>query len=147
MYLLRDIVDGKTSWEEAFASMRIRMYRSPNVYDTAFMLALRYPPAVCNKYVEQTKKNSGGGGNGGIKCKSSIKGTPKEGNMEMIELPGLPPGTMIQRYCPHQGADLKYATVVNGVITCHRHGWQFCAESGKCLRGGNTNLTLKKLEW
>ena len=134
MYLLRDIVDGKTSWEEAFASMRIRMYRSPNVYDTPFMVALRYPPAVCNKYVEQTKKNSGAS-------------STKEGDMEMIELPGLPPGTMIQRYCPHQGADLKHATVVNGVITCHRHGWQFCAESGKCLRGGNTNLTLRKLEW
>ena len=131
--LLRDIVDDKMSWEDAFASMRVKLSRSPDIYDTAFMICLRYgtkAPRVCDKYVEQQKEQGDEGK-----------------NVEMIELPGLPPGATIQRYCPHQGADLKQSTVVNGVITCHRHGWTFCAESGKCLSGGNQDLRMRKLEW
>jgi hypothetical protein len=130
--MLRDIVDEKLSWENALASMRVQLSRSPDIYDTAFMVTLRFgtfTPEVCENYVHQKKMG-------------------KE-NVEMIELPGLSPGTKIQRYCPHQGADLKHASVVNGVIICHRHGWKFCAESGKCLTssGKDSHLKMSKLEW
>ena len=129
--ILRDIVDHKMSWEHAFASMRVQLSRSPDIYDTSFMICFRYgttAPKVVSKYAAQRIEQE----------------TSKD--LEMIELPGLE-GVEIQRYCPHQGADLKHASVVNGVIRCHRHGWTFCAESGKCLSGGNSDLKINKLAW
>ena len=38
------------------------MYRSPDVYDNDFMVALRYPPKVCDKFVKQTRDRKGGRG-------------------------------------------------------------------------------------
>ena len=34
------------------------------------------------------------------------------------------------------GADLKNAVIVNNVITCPRHGWQWDITSGECIKGG-----------
>lgn len=127
--LLRHIIEGKTSWEDAVASMRVRLHRSPDNYDMNFMIFFRYgdkpqiTQGVAQADEERRKKTN-----------------------ELIEHPDLP-GTMIQRYCPHQGEDLKNATIVNGVITCPRHFWQFDANTGKCISGGNVDLCVKKFEW
>jgi hypothetical protein len=125
--MLRRVCDERLSWEDAFASMRVKMSRSPDIYDTGFMVTLRYGanPAVPEKFMRQ-------------RADQSVQ--------EMIELPELP-GVRISRWCPHQGADLKNATVVNGVITCPRHFWKFCADTGKCISGGDTGIAVEKIEW
>eukprot|EP00933_Yihiella_yeosuensis_P043937 TRINITY_DN3897_c1_g1_i1.p1 TRINITY_DN3897_c1_g1~~TRINITY_DN3897_c1_g1_i1.p1 ORF type:complete len:636 (+),score=111.85 TRINITY_DN3897_c1_g1_i1:159-2066(+) len=128
--ILRLIVEGDqiADWEDAMASLRIKMCRKPDVYDMNFMALMRYgdKPAITKAVVDN-------------------HGTAK-GEMEMIERPELP-GVKIQRYCPHQGEDLKDAPIANGMIICPRHGWEFCAVSGKCISGGNAGLKIEKLQW
>jgi UDP-MurNAc hydroxylase len=127
--LLFAIVQGHASWEHALLSMRVEVRREPDVYDMHFMGFLRYghqpdvTRGLADLVSEQERKTS-----------------------EMIEFPELP-GKSFQRYCPHQGEDLKNATVINGVIICPRHHWEFCGNSGKCISGGNTDLTMQSLEW
>lgn len=43
------------------------------------------------------------------------------------------------RFCPHQGADLKYAEVEDGKVICPRHYWQFDLKNkGKCTLNNTT---------
>jgi len=127
--ILRLVIEDKIcAWEDALLSMRVRLKRNPDVYDMNLMAIMRYgdKPAITQKVAE-------------------LHGMAKE-NMEMIEHPSMP-GVKFQRYCPHQGEDMKNAVIVNGVITCPRHGWEFCANTGKCLKGGNASLKMEKLQW
>jgi len=51
-----------------------------------------------------------------------------------------------QRFCPHRGRDLEYATLERGVLTCTAHGWRFdLRRDGKCLWGGDTPLLVKEI--
>ena len=107
--------------------MRVQTRRNPDMYDEKFMGLMRYghTPAI-TKGIVALQKNA---------------------RSEMIDHPALP-GVRFQRWCPHQGGDLSKAIIANGVITCPTHGWQFCAESGKCIKGGSTDLRFEKLmDW
>lgn len=43
---------------------------------------------------------------------------------------------VILRHCPHEGEDLENAPIsADGRLTCPRHKWVFCVESGRCLSG------------
>lgn len=35
-----------------------------------------------------------------------------------------------KRFCPHQGADLKYAKFDGQYVVCPRHQWKFDCENG-----------------
>jgi nitrite reductase/ring-hydroxylating ferredoxin subunit len=51
-----------------------------------------------------------------------------------------------QRFCPHRGRDLEYATIERGKLTCTAHGWRFdLRNGGKCLWGGETPLIVKSV--
>ncbi|HEY6477172.1 MAG TPA: Rieske 2Fe-2S domain-containing protein [Polyangia bacterium] len=51
-----------------------------------------------------------------------------------------------QRFCPHRGRDLEYATIERGVLTCTAHGWRFdLRRGGRCLWGGETPLLVKEI--
>lgn len=39
---------------------------------------------------------------------------------------------LVQRHCPHRGADLAYGFVEDQGLRCHYHGWQF-GHDGACL--------------
>ena len=44
-----------------------------------------------------------------------------------------------KRYCPHQGADLKYAKFDGRYVICPRHQWRFdCADGGKADNSADT---------
>lgn len=44
-----------------------------------------------------------------------------------------------KRFCPHQGADLKYARFDGRFVTCPRHQWRFdCDNGGKADKSGDT---------
>jgi UDP-MurNAc hydroxylase len=52
------------------------------------------------------------------------------GDEEMCELGGY----HVQRFCPHQRADLqRFGKVEDGVLTCLMHGWRFDLKTGRCL--------------
>jgi len=127
-WMLRDIIDGQLTWEQAFLSLRVFLSRTPDVYDVSFMVSLRY-----GNQQEVTKA---------LARHLEIQ----RGEQEMIELEALP-GVKIQRYCPHQGADLTDAVVTGDIITCPLHGWVFSTKTGECLQGGNCSLRIESLDW
>ncbi|MDB9762741.1 Rieske 2Fe-2S domain-containing protein [Alphaproteobacteria bacterium] len=52
----------------------------------------------------------------------------------------------INRYCPHQGADLQNSTIENNILTCPRHNISFdLSNDGKALDGIKLSLQAKKI--
>ena len=52
----------------------------------------------------------------------------------------------INRFCPHNGADLKFADIVGGCVVCPRHGWAFSLEEGGFHAQSGKSIQAKKLE-
>jgi UDP-MurNAc hydroxylase len=53
---------------------------------------------------------------------------------------------LVQRHCPHLGADLaRFGDVEGDVLTCQLHGWQFDIDSGKCLTSDDATLRTKRI--
>lgn len=118
--ILRQIIEGKTGWEEALLSMRVNLHRDPDVFDLKLMSLLRYgnePAQTLQLMREQAVRTT-------------------------IERDGL----RMQRYCPHAGEDLSFATICNGIIECPRHHWRWDARTGECLSGGTLRLRVEVLD-
>jgi UDP-MurNAc hydroxylase len=115
--VLRAIVEGRTGWEEALLSMRVGLHREPDVFDVTFMSLLRY-------------------GNNPAQTMQMLR---ERNNTETIERDGL----CMQRYCPHAGEDLTFATIADGRIECPRHHWVWDAETGACIDKGSIPLRVE----
>lgn len=35
--------------------------------------------------------------------------------------------------CPHMGGPLGEGEIINGIVTCPWHGWEFLIDSGECI--------------
>jgi len=56
-------------------------------------------------------------------------------------------GYRIQRYCPHQKADLKrFGKIENGILTCALHGWQYELATGRCLTSEGHRLYAQPID-
>lgn len=117
--VLRAILEREVGWEEALLSMRVKLSRIPDVFDSRLMGLLRY-------------------GNEPIQTLQMTKEADQE---EFIERDGL----RLQRFCPHAGEDLTNAIICQGLIECPRHHWKWDAETGACIDGGNIPLRLEHL--
>lgn len=116
--VLEAILIGRIGWEEALLSMRVRLHRDPDVFDSRFMGLLRYgnePPQTHQMAIESA-------------C------------LETCEHPS---GLRFQRYCPHAGEDLTEAVVADGLIECPRHHWKWDAVTGACVSGGSIPLRIE----
>jgi len=108
------VLDGLLTWEDFLLSLRLKMSRNPDDYDAILhgFLAIEAPdlPAFCEAVVQAESRKERATVEAGGKCWS------------------------IQRYCPHQGADLTEAWIDGGrYLVCPRHRWQFDLENGgKC---------------
>lgn len=50
----------------------------------------------------------------------------------------------IQRYCPHAGQDLSGVLIIDGKLTCPRHGWAYdLRNDGVCVKGGKARLCVE----
>jgi len=114
--VMRAILNGTETWEIALTSWRCTLKRDPDVYDSTLMTLINFgdEPAITRAYKQGTEAN------------------------EMINHHGV----THQRWCPHAGEDLTYATVKDGKITCPRHEWCWDAETGECLSGGDIPLKV-----
>jgi Rieske [2Fe-2S] domain len=94
--------------------MRLTLHRTPDVFDLTLMSLLRYGnrPAQTMQLVRERE------------------------NTETIERDGL----RMQRWCPHAGEDLTFATVCDGVLECPRHHRKWDVRTGDCLDGGTVSL-------
>ena len=44
-------------------------------------------------------------------------------------------------HCPHQSTDIPELAIQGTTLTCAKHGWQFDAHNGNCIKKGKTGLT------
>ena len=52
---------------------------------------------------------------------------------------------IVQRSCPHLGADLHRFGVLDGqTLTCQQHGWQFDLSTGRCLTATGYSIRSRK---
>ena len=55
-------------------------------------------------------------------------------NTEKITIESQGNKYLINRYCPHQGADLTNATIINNKVICPNHHWEFdLLNNGDCI--------------
>jgi nitrite reductase/ring-hydroxylating ferredoxin subunit len=47
--------------------------------------------------------------------------------------------------CPHQGHPLSSGRVVDGILNCPGHSWQFEIATGRCIKG-DTELSLRMFD-
>ena len=48
---------------------------------------------------------------------------------------------LVQRHCPHLGADLaRFGEVDGNTLTCQLHGWQYDLDTGRCLTSDDVEL-------
>lgn len=118
--VLRAIVDGQCTWETALLSNRIRLRRDPDQYDNTFMGLLTY----------------------GDRPVQTLTMARQQEPKEFVKKDGYE----FQRWCPHAGEDLTFATVSGGKLTCPRHEWCWDAKTGECLTGQGVPLKVRKID-
>ena len=121
------ILQGAITWEEFALTFRMRLNRRPDVYQTLIQGFLLKEPEdmnwFCSRLVEIEQRR----------------------NRLIIEAGGT--RYSIDRYCPHQGADLSQGWLADGRLwTCPRHRWQFALDKeGQCLTS-NASINAVCLE-
>lgn len=114
--VMRALVDGHITWETAMISHRIKLARKPDVYDNTLMGLLNFGDRPIQTLTMAQQQNSN-------------EFTVKD-------------GCVFQRWCPHAGEDLNYATISDGKLTCPRHEWSWDVTTGECLTGQGVPLKV-----
>lgn len=116
--VLRAVLDGRAAWETALLSMRARLHEGPGGYDSSLMglLTAGHRPAQ-------------------MRTLAQLRDSSEEVARD---------GVTMQRWCPHAGEDLTYATVRDGLIECPRHHWQWDTATGRCIAGGDVPLRVRQ---
>jgi UDP-MurNAc hydroxylase len=119
--LLRPVIAGEMGWEAYFLTFRFRNRRVPDEYDSAITTFLFAEPETYAFGIEQLVRHRAGG--------ERLAVTLANGG-----------GTYeINRFCPHQGGDLKYALLDGETLICPRHYWRFeLGNGGKCTANEDT---------
>lgn len=117
---------GDDRWQNIHLSLRARLYRQPDRFDNILSIFLMSDASNLRDSILKTLAIP--------KERITISG----GDGVRYE---------INRYCPHQGADLRCATIrEDGKLVCPRHGWVFSLEDdGKAL-DGSCSLEAKIIE-
>jgi UDP-MurNAc hydroxylase len=109
------VLDHAITWEEFALTFRVRINRKPDVYQTLIQGFLLMEPEDMNWFCSQLLE---------IEQRQKRLIVEAEGTRYSID-----------RYCPHQGGDLRQGWCEQGKLwTCPRHRWQFALEKGgECL--------------
>jgi UDP-MurNAc hydroxylase len=103
------------TWEEFALTFRVKLNRKPDVYQTLIQGFLLMEPEDMNSF-----------------CSKLLEIEQRQKRV-VIEAGGT--CYSIDRYCPHQGADLTQGWLTEGRYwTCPRHRWQFALDKeGQCM--------------
>ena len=110
------MADKAMRWQDIYLSLRARIRRQPDMFNTFINIFLFSDVSNIRKAFETTLS---------INETRIVKQNPKTGKSYEIN-----------RYCPHNGADLLNADIDDeGRLMCPRHGWLFDLHNdGKCDR-------------
>lgn len=111
-YDIQQVLDNYLTWEDFALTFRMQLNRTPDIYQTliqGFLILEKEDLAYFSKKILE-------------------KNTDKI----MIEAGGSK--YLIDKYCPHQMADLEHSWQTEGrYVICPRHGWKFdLLNGGKC---------------
>lgn len=115
---------GQERWQDIALTLRAHVQRQPDVYNT-----------VANIFLYADESNL---------AQSLVRALnlPKE----RIVIEHLGQQYEINRYCPHQGADLAYATIDDDMtLVCPRHGWRFDLPCDGVCKSSDASINAVKL--
>jgi UDP-MurNAc hydroxylase len=123
VHSLQKFMHSGKGWGTYFLSFLFRSKRDPDVFDTALGTFFVSNDAADLDF--------------GLKKILHFRNSD-----EYITLESPDKGSTVtcRRYCPHQGADLTYATFDGKYVICPRHQWRFNCENGG--KADNSNDTL-----
>jgi len=111
---LDGVVSGRTRWEELLLSMRFTARRQPDRYNDYLVGLLKHADRAALRAVERFEAAR----------------DPEETTTIVVGGKQL----RVSRYCPHAGEDLaETGVVVNGVLRCLGHNFEFDLTDGTCL--------------
>ncbi|MCP3101714.1 Rieske 2Fe-2S domain-containing protein [Myxococcus sp. K15C18031901] len=114
------VLDRKLTWEDFLLSFRLRLSRHPDVYEPIVH-------GFLGVEIEDMRAFCQG-----------VRSTEGRRERAVVEAGGR--RFSVQRFCPHQGADLSEGWVEEGrYLVCPRHRWRFDLEDGgRCPTNGST---------
>jgi UDP-MurNAc hydroxylase len=112
---IQRVLNGAITWEEFTLTFRVHVNRKPDVYQTLIQGFLLMEPEDMNSF-----------------CAKLLEIEQRQKRI-IVEADGT--RYSIDRYCPHQGADLSQGWLTEGRLwTCPRHRWEFALDKeGRCL--------------
>ncbi|XXF81079.1 Rieske 2Fe-2S domain-containing protein [Myxococcaceae bacterium GXIMD 01537] len=114
------VLDRKMNWEDFLLSLRVRLSRTPDVYEPILHGFLGLEIDDVRDFCE------------------TVRSTEAHRERTVVSVGSKRYST--QRFCPHQGADLSEGWVEEGrYLVCPRHRWRFDLEDGgRCPLQGAT---------
>ncbi len=112
------LLDGAISWEDLSLTFRARVKRNPDQYNTYVNGFLYLESRDLPKFIDKV---------------AALKA-----NTQRVDIQHDDKTYEIARFCPHQGADLKYGWADEGCWVCPRHRWMFDLDSGNCVNSDDT---------
>jgi L-ascorbate metabolism protein UlaG (beta-lactamase superfamily)/nitrite reductase/ring-hydroxylating ferredoxin subunit len=121
---LDGVVSGRTRWEEFLLSLRFTARRDPDRYNDYLVGLLKHADRAALRAVERFE----------------VARDPEE----TIEIMVGGRQLQVSRFCPHAGEDLaETGVVVNGVLRCLGHNFEFDLTTGSCLNARCDPLLVK----
>jgi UDP-MurNAc hydroxylase len=121
------VLDRKLNWEDFLLSFRLRLSRNPDVYEPVLHGFLGVEIEDMREFCE------------------GIRATEAQRERTVVEAGGRK--FSVQRFCPHQGADLSEAWVEEGrYLVCPRHRWQFDLQNGGRCTVNNSTLCAEPVQ-
>lgn len=115
------VLDRKLTWEDFLLSFRLRLSRNPDVYEPVLHGFLGVEIEDMREFCE------------------GIRSTEAQRERTVVDVGGK--RFSIQRFCPHQGADMSGGWVEEGrYLVCPRHRWQFDMQNGGRCTQNNSSL-------
>jgi len=117
---IRRVLEGDLTWEEFALTFRMRLKREPDLYRTliqAFLIMEAEDiPWFCARTLDM------------------------ESNQGRLVIQSVGRRYLVDRFCPHEGADLKEGWVDDErYVVCARHGWRFdLTNGGRCTTNGTS---------
>jgi len=126
-YDIKRVLDGYLTWEDYSLTFRMRLNREPDVYQVLMQGFLILEKEDMNYFCD------------------SILEIENRTERIVVEVGGCK--YKVDRYCPHQGADLTYAWKEGDkFLVCPRHRWAFNLENGGVCSENGASINAIPLE-
>ncbi len=124
---LAPVIYGAIAWEDLFLSLRIGVWRDPDIYNDYLIGLLKHAEPEALDAIQRYEH----GRDSGEKLQVNAPGGTYE----------------IGRYCPHAGEDLAIGAVMleNDVLRCLGHNLEFDLKTGACLNARCDPLQTRRV--